>query len=105
MSFSFCLPSHCGSTLKGKYLLLYKQILFLKHRSLSERIFSSMKAKKKWQMLFPFVNMPEKPGPEVIKRISCSTQLSMKFLNVKMPTTVVYEQEKQHFGITEPGKC
>ena len=31
------------------------------------------------------------PGPEVIKKISCSTQLSMKFIlpiNVKMPTIV-----------------
>ena len=30
-------------------------------------------------------------GPEVIKRFSCSTQLSMKIfllINVKMPTTV-----------------
>ena len=33
----------------------------------------------------------EKPGPEVVKKISCSTQLSMKFfllINVKMPTIV-----------------
>ena len=32
-----------------------------------------------------------KPGPEVIKLFSCSTQLSMKFfplINVKMPTIV-----------------
>ena len=32
-----------------------------------------------------------KAGPEVIKLISCSTQLSMKFIlliNVKMPTIV-----------------
>ena len=32
-----------------------------------------------------------KPGPEVIKLVPCSTQLSMKFIlliNVKMPTTV-----------------
>ena len=32
------------------------------------------------------------PGPEVIKRFSCSTQLCMKLIlliNVKMPTTVV----------------
>ena len=32
-----------------------------------------------------------KPGPEVIKLFSCSTQLSMKFfrlINVKMPTFV-----------------
>ena len=31
------------------------------------------------------------PGPEVIKKISCSTQLSMKFfllINIKMPTDV-----------------
>ena len=31
------------------------------------------------------------PGPEVIKKITCSTQLSMKFfllINVKMPTSV-----------------
>ena len=33
-----------------------------------------------------------KPGPEVIKLFSCSTQLSTKFIkliNVKMPTTIV----------------
>ena len=32
-----------------------------------------------------------KPGPEVIKLFSCSTQLSMKFfllMNIKMPTVV-----------------
>ena len=32
-----------------------------------------------------------RPGPEVIKLLSCSTQLSMKFfllINVKMPTIV-----------------
>ena len=32
-----------------------------------------------------------RPGPEVIKLFSCSTQLSMKFfllINVKMPTVV-----------------
>ena len=32
-----------------------------------------------------------RPGPEVIKRFSCSTQLSMEFfllINVKMPTVV-----------------
>ena len=36
-------------------------------------------------------NITEKPGPEVIKLFSCSTQLSKKFfllINVKMPTTV-----------------
>ena len=34
---------------------------------------------------------PDKSGPEVIKEISCSTQLSMNFfllINVKMPTIV-----------------
>ena len=34
-----------------------------------------------------------KPGPEVIKLISCSSSLSMKFImiiNVKMPKTVVF---------------
>ena len=40
-------------------------------------------------------NENSKPGPEVIKLFSCSTQLSITFfllINVKMPTIV--EQEK-----------
>ena len=35
--------------------------------------------------------LPQSPGPEVIKKFSCSTQLSMKFsllINTKMPTIV-----------------
>ena len=37
------------------------------------------------------VRFHERPGPEVIKLFSCSTQLSMEFfllINVKMPTIV-----------------
>ena len=37
------------------------------------------------------MNNPLSPGPEVIKRFPCSTQLSTKFIlliNVKMPTIV-----------------
>ena len=37
------------------------------------------------------INMVCRPGPEVIKLFSCSTELSMKFfqlINVKMPTIV-----------------
>ena len=48
-------------------------------------------------------------GPEVIKLISCSTQLSMKFsplIDVKMPTIVdilTYMSGKNNIlGLTEP---
>ena len=50
-----------------------------------------------------------KPGPEVIKLFSCSTQLSMKFsplINVKMPTIVgiltCMSGKNNILGLTEP---
>ena len=53
-----------------------------------------------------------KPGPEVIKLFSCSTQLSMKFsllIYVKMPTTVgiltCIGGENNILGLTEPKKA
>ena len=49
------------------------------------------------------------PGPEVIKRFSCSTQLSMKFsllIYVKMPTIVgiltCMSGKINNQGVTEP---
>ena len=52
-----------------------------------------------------------RPGPEVIKLFSCSTQLSMKlflFLNVKMPTIVgilTFMSGKNNIlGLSEPEK-
>ena len=51
------------------------------------------------------------PGPEVIKRFSCSTQLSMEVLlliNVKMPTIVgiltVMSGKNSILGLSEPKK-
>ena len=50
-----------------------------------------------------------RPGPEVIKLFSCSTQLSMKFsplINVKMPTIVgiltCMSGKNNILGLTEP---
>ena len=50
-----------------------------------------------------------KPGPEVIKLFSCSTQLSMKFsplIDVKMPTIVgiltCMSGKNNILGLTEP---
>ena len=56
-------------------------------------------------------------GPEVLKKISCSTQLSMKFflpINVKMPTIVGFltivgiltfmSRKNSILGLSEPGK-
>ena len=52
-----------------------------------------------------------KPGPEVIKLFSCSTQLSMKFfllINVKMPTVVgiltFMSRKNSILGLSEPEK-
>ena len=52
-----------------------------------------------------------KPGPEVIKLFSCSTQLSTKFfplINVKMPTTVgiltFMSRKNSILGLSEPEK-
>ena len=52
-----------------------------------------------------------KPGPEVIKLFSCSTQLSMKFfllINVKMPTIVgiltFMNGKNSILGLSEPKK-
>ena len=52
-----------------------------------------------------------KPGPEVIKLISCSTQLSTNFfllINVKMPTTVgiltCMSRKNSILGLSEPAK-
>ena len=54
----------------------------------------------------------EKPGPEVIKLFSCSTQLSMEFfllIHVKMPTTVgiliCMSGKNNILGLTEPNKA
>ena len=44
-----------------------------------------------WQMLRVDISRLKNTGPEVIKQISCPTQLSTKFIlliNVKMPTFV-----------------
>ena len=41
--------------------------------------------------MYTYMSQRDRPGPEVIKLFSCSTQLSMKFfllINVKMPTFV-----------------
>ena len=49
---------------------------------------------------FCFNDKRQKPGREVIKLFSCSTQLSMKFfllINVKMPSINIYEREKIAF--------
>ena len=53
------------------------------------------------------------PGPEVIKNISCSTQVSMKIfllINIKMPTTVgiftFMSRKISILGLSEqPEKC
>ena len=55
-----------------------------------------------------FNSISARPGPEVIKLFSCSTQMSMKFfllINVKMPTIMnrknsilgLYELENDEF--------
>ena len=47
-----------------------------------------------------------RPGPKVIKLLSCSTQLSMKFfllINVEMPTIV--GRKNSILGSSEPEKC
>ena len=53
-----------------------------------------------------------KTGPEVIKLLSCSIQLSMKFflpINVKMPTIVgiltFMSRKNSILGLSEPKKC
>ena len=53
-----------------------------------------------------------RPGPEVIKKISCSTQLSMEFfllINVKMPTIVgiltFMSRKNKILGLYDPDKC
>ena len=53
----------------------------------------------------------DKTSPEVIKKISCSTQLSMKFfllINVKMPTIVgvltFMSRNNSILGLCEPEK-
>ena len=53
----------------------------------------------------------QRPGPEVIKLFSCSTQLSMKFfplIDVKMPTIVgiltCLSGKNTILGLTEPRK-
>ena len=53
----------------------------------------------------------DKTGPEVIKKISSSTQLSMKFfllINVKMPTIVgiltFMSRKNTTLGLSEPKK-
>ena len=54
----------------------------------------------------------EEPGPEGMKEMSCSTQLSMKFfllINVKMPTIVgiltFISRKNGILGIYELEKC
>ena len=51
-------------------------------------------------------------APEVIKVVSCSTQLSMEFflfINVKMPTIVgiltFISRKNTILGLSEPEKC
>ena len=69
-----------------------------KHQSLANEILKQFKVK-------------QKRGPEVIKLLSCSTQLSMKFfllINVEMPTIVgilTYMSRKNSIlGLSEPEK-
>ena len=57
-------------------------------------------------------HMHVQTGPEVTKKISSSTQLTMKFfllINVKMPTTVdilTFMRRKNNIlGLSEPEKC
>ena len=54
----------------------------------------------------------DRSGPEVMIRISCSTQVSMKFfllINVEMPTVVgiltFMNRKNSILGITEPDEC
>ena len=54
----------------------------------------------------------ELPGPEVIKLIPCSTQMSMKFfllINVNMPTVVsiltFISRKNSILCLSEPEKC
>ena len=56
-------------------------------------------------------NENHRPGPEVIKLFSCSTQLSMKFfllIIVKMPTVVgiltIMSRKNSILGLSEPEK-
>ena len=56
------------------------------------------------------MNGHRKSGPEVIKLVSCSTQLSMKFfllINVKMPTIVLpfMSGKNSILGLSEPEKA
>ena len=60
---------------------------------------------------FGCISKIQKPGPEVIKLFSCSTQLSMKFfplINVKMPTIVgiltFMSGKNSILGLSEPIK-
>ena len=53
-----------------------------------------------------------RPGPEVIKLFSCSTQLSIEFfllINVKMPTIVgilrFMSRKNSILSLSEPAKC
>ena len=67
------------------------------------------------QCLLPMVasgSAVSKPGPEVIKLFSCSTQMSMKFsplIYVKMPTIVgiltCMSGKNSILGLSEPKKC
>ena len=59
----------------------------------------------------PIIDPSETPGPEVIKHVSCSTQLSMKFfllINVKMLTIVgiltFMSGENSILGLADPKK-
>ena len=59
-----------------------------------------------------FISNAEKPGPEVTKLFSCSTQLSMKFFllsNVNMPTIVdiltFLSGKNSILGLSEPKKA
>ena len=45
------------------------------------------------------------PGPEVMKNISCSIQLSLKFfllINVKVPTIVGISRKNSILSLSEP---
>ena len=69
------------------------------YRRLKEAIVNKISTKRRaGPYILPFVfdnhlAEKERAGPEVIKLLSCSTQLSLKFItliNVKMPTLLAF---------------
>ena len=62
--------------------------------------------------MLPAKYQTNRPGPEVIKLFSCSTQMSIKFsplIYVKMPTIVgiltCMSGKNSILGLSEPKKC